>query len=321
MASTFPPSPHPRKIGGIALWITAGLVLLAIIAYFAIGAVAANALTQPRRDFSAGITPDTVNLPFEAVRFPARDGAAEIAGWFIPAGESAPVIIMVHGRDASRTAAVKGAFLQEAKLLHDAGFAVLMIDLRGHGESSDARFTFGLKERADVLGAVDWLLQRGVAAGRIGVLGLSLGAAAGIGAAAEDPAIGALVTDSAFADINPLIEQQWEAASGLPKPFLYAALLMARVLTGEDLTQARPVQELAQVAPRPVLLIHCAADDYVPAENLSALHAVDPDAESWLIPGTGCLHSEGFNVDPAVYGARVAAFFAEAFSLTSSEQE
>ena len=52
------------------------------------------------------------------------------------------IIIMMHGRDASRT---------------DAGFGVLMIDLRGHGQISDARFNFGLMERNDVLGAVDWL--------------------------------------------------------------------------------------------------------------------------------------------------------------------
>ena len=84
---------------------------------------------------------------------------------------------------------------------------------------------------------------------------------------------------------------------------------MARVLTDEDLTQARPVQELAQVAPRPVLLIHCATDDYIPAENLNTLLTAYPGAASWLIPGATCRHSEGFNVDPAAYSARVAAFF------------
>ncbi len=78
-------------------------------------------------------------VAYEDVRFPARDGAAEIAGWYMPGASDAPVIVMVHGRDASRTAAVNGNFLQEAKVLHDGGFGVLMIDLRGHGQSSDAR--------------------------------------------------------------------------------------------------------------------------------------------------------------------------------------
>ena len=83
----------------------------------------------------------------------------------------------------------------------------------------------GAQRRA---GAVDWLRQRGIAPGQIGVLGLSLGAVVSIGAAAEEPAIAAVATDSSFADINTLIAEQWEKASGLPKPFLYAALLMAR---------------------------------------------------------------------------------------------
>lgn len=312
MTTTPVPSSRSRKLGRIVLWIIASLVLVAVIAYFAVGAVAANALTQPRRDFSTALTPASANLPFEAVRFPARDGAAEIAAWFIPAETDAPVIIMVHGRDASRTAAVAGNFVQEAQRLRDAGFGVLMLDLRGHGESSDARFTFGLKERYDVLGAVDWLVARGTAPGKIGVLGLSLGAAASIGAAAAEPAIGALVTDSAFADINTLIADQWEEASGLPRPFLYAALLMARLMTGADLTQAQPVRELAALAPRPLLLIHCAADDYVPAANLDALQAAYPAAAAWLIEGAQCLHSEGFNVDPDAYTARLVEFFAAA---------
>jgi pimeloyl-ACP methyl ester carboxylesterase len=259
------------------------VLILAAAAYLAVGAAAANALTLPKRDFAAGVTPAQLGLAYEDVRFAARDGAAEISGWYIPAAAQAPVIIMVHGRDASRTAAVGGSFLQEAKLLHDEGFGVLMIDLRGHGQSSDARFTFGLKERSDVLGA-----------------------------AAEEPAIAALALDSGFADINTLIGEQWENASGLPRPFLYSALLMARIMTGVDLTEARPARELAQVAPRPVLLIHCAADDYVPPANLDSLHAADPAAQTWVIPGASCLHSEGFNADPAAYGARIRDFFAGA---------
>ena len=299
-----------HRLGRILAWILVVVLILAAGAYLAVGAVAANALTLPKRDFAGGATPAELGLAYEDVRFAARHGAAEIAGWYIPGDAEAPVIIMVHGRDASRTAAVGGGFLREAKLLHDGGYGVLMIDLRGHGQSSDARFTFGIKERSDVLGAVDWLLLRGAAPGRIGVLGLSLGAAAAIGAAAEEPAIGVLVLDSGFADINTLIGEQWEKASGLPRPFLYSALLMARLMTGVDLTQAQPARDLAQFAPKPILLIHCAADDYVPPANLESLHAAAPTAQTWVIRGANCLHSEGFNADPAAYGARIQDFFA-----------
>lgn len=46
---------------------------------------------------------------------------------------------------------------------------------------------------------------------------------------------------------------------------------MARVMTGLDLTQAQPARLLVQVAPTSVLLIHGAADDYVPATPVSFL--------------------------------------------------
>ncbi len=55
-------------------------------------------------------------MAYQDVRFPARGGGAEIAGWLIPAADDAPPIIMVHGRDASRTAAVKGSLTEMLKL-------------------------------------------------------------------------------------------------------------------------------------------------------------------------------------------------------------
>ena len=61
-----------------------------------------------------------------------------------------------------------------------------------------------------------------------------------------------------------------------------------------------------------MLLIHCAADDYVPLADLESLHAAAPAAQTWIIPGANCLHSEGFNADPAAYGARIRDFFAGA---------
>jgi len=94
-------------------------------------------------------------------------------------------IILVHGRDNSRTNGFCDQFVSFANQLHKAGFSVLMIDLRGHGQSADSRYTFGIKERQDILGGVDWLEGRGYQPGKIGVLGYSLGAGSVIGAALE----------------------------------------------------------------------------------------------------------------------------------------
>ena len=75
---------RPRRAGRILAWILVAVLILAAGAYLAVGAVAANALTLPKRDFAAGVTPAQLGLAYEDVRFAARDGAAEIAGWYIP---------------------------------------------------------------------------------------------------------------------------------------------------------------------------------------------------------------------------------------------
>lgn len=301
--------PHRRRRRR-ALWWGLGILLLLLIAgYLAIGAIAANLLTSPQRFFDPANNPSVYGGTYEDIRFPARGDGVEIAGWYLPADGAQRAIILVHGRDASRSAAITGHFPELAAALQKAGFAVLMLDLRGHGESGAGRFTFGLKERQDVLGAVDWLTVQGFAPGSIGALGISLGAAATIGAAAAEPAIGAVATDSAFADINTLIADQWESASGVPRPFLYSALFMARLLTGVDITEARPVAELPLIANRPLMLIHCVADDYIPAANLERLQEAAPAAQIWPITGFECKHAEGYNVNSIAYAQRVAEFF------------
>jgi uncharacterized protein len=323
--STLSPVPTTRrrwvKRRWVALWSAAAIGLLFALGYFAVGAIAANMLTLPKRDFDAGKTPATLGMEYRDLQLSARGDGVQIAAWYIPppaaastaqisttAVAPAKAIVMVHGRDASRTAAVAGHFLDLAAALNNAGYAIVMLDLRGHGQSADARFTFGLRERRDVLGAVDWLKTQGYTPEQVAILGLSLGAAAGIGAAVEEPEIGALVLDSAFADINPLIDAQWTNASGMPKPFLYATLFMARLLYGEDITQARPAAELARLGSMPVFLIHCQTDDYIPASNTEQLHAALQTAQVWIIPIPGCKHSEGFTVDEQTYISNVLQF-------------
>lgn len=247
-------------------------------------------------------------MTYEDVRFPARDGDAEIAAWYIPSAENDRAIVLVHGRNASRTDAFLERFPELAAALNKAGFSLLMIDLRGHGESSAGRFSFGINERYDVLGAVDWLLQEhGFAPGKIGVLGVSLGAAASVGATAEEQAIGALVTDSGFAEFYPILKALWVDESGLPMIFMYSTLLMNRVMFGYHLPDAKPVEEIGSIAPRRLLLIHCQTDEEIPVSHMAQMEMAAPTSESWLIPI--CDHAEGYVVVKEAYDQRVSEFF------------
>jgi len=133
-------------------------------------------------------TPLTIGLQYEDVVFKSTDGL-DIRGWWIPApgnGRS-PAIAFVHGWLWNRLGNVEGQvpvpdksvdFLPAAKALHDAGYGVLLFDLRHHGESDRAKtpLTYGVHEARDFIGAVSYLRARpDVDPERIGAIGCSMG--------------------------------------------------------------------------------------------------------------------------------------------------
>lgn len=287
--------------------IAAAIVVVLAVLYLAAGAVAVNVLTMPKRQFDAADNPGQFSLAYEEVRFPSRGGDVQIAGWNIPRAGSTRVVVLVHGKDQSRSEEFNREFPNLGAALQKSGFNVLMLDMRGHGQSGEARYSFGLNERRDIEGAVDWLASKGYASGRIGVLGVSLGAASAVGAAAEEPRIGALVTDSGFAEWCPVLQKNWNAQTGLPDLLLPSVLMMNRAMLGFDQCDARPVSEIGRISPRPILLIHSTDDQLVPVSNVYALKAAAPGAETWVVSGPE--HARIYNADPAAYIKRVSDFF------------
>ena len=293
----------------IIWWSVAIVLVLLLAAYLAIGAIAANKLTVAQRLFTDK-SPDTYQMAYEEVQFPAQIDGLEIAAWYIPAEavdppvqlQNQPVIVMVHGWNASRTQAFDQHFLELAKDIHQAGMSVLMIDLRGHGQSADSRFTFGRLERRDVLAAVDWLVERGYSPEKIGLLGTSMGAASVVGAAAEYPTIGAVVTDSMFAEIYPVIQGLWKKQSGLPMIFLYPTRWMFWLMNGFDIASSRPIDEINKLSDRPLLMIHCKLDTDVPLEQHLRLAEAAAWAETWVVEP--CQHSEIYDDMPEAYADR-----------------
>jgi pimeloyl-ACP methyl ester carboxylesterase len=285
------------------------LIVVLSVAYLAIGYISADRFSAITRHQLTD-TPATYGLNFAEISFaPRGETGLELRGWFMPNATSDQAIVLVHGfgLGGCRTCDFKERFTEFAAQLHGRGFNVLMFDLRGHGQSSDARYTFGVREQRDVLGAVDYLLEQGFQPGRIGVLGASMGGAASVLATAAEPAIGALVTDSAFADLDYLLQREFPRRSGLPAWLLPGVYLMGQMVTGENVSTSRPEQVIGAISPRPVLIIHGDADELVPVEHSARLAAAAPEAEVWIVPGA--THVEAWVLLQDAYTERVATFF------------
>ncbi len=169
-------------------WITGFIAALiaAIAAFFA-----KRIISPPRLALWAN--PGDLGLAYDDVQFPAQDGV-RIAGWFIPGPAESmrhgATIVLIHGWPWNRlgetaddlfanlTGEKPVDLLRLAYSLHQAGFNVLMYDMRNHGESAAAPpVAFGQEEAKDLLGAIAYLHGRAdVAPHRIGVIGFSMGA-------------------------------------------------------------------------------------------------------------------------------------------------
>jgi dipeptidyl aminopeptidase/acylaminoacyl peptidase len=273
-------------------------------------------------------TPAAWGMLYQTVSFPSRGDHLLIRAWLMPGllpdgtRTLQRTIIVVHGIPGNRSSSV---LLHVSATLVQHGFAVLAPDLRGNGESAPAPHSLGEFEQRDILGAVDFLRTGALPfplLGRprvIGGWGMSLGASTLLLAAAAEPAIRAIVSDSAFADAAALVRSQW-AQQGLPSWLLPGALKAGQLLYGVNYDKARPVAVVAQIAPRATLFIHGTADSAVPIANLDQLAAAasqPPNAhvQTWKVPGAH--HVQAFSLMTEVYVQRVVAFYQSALGPDS----
>jgi fermentation-respiration switch protein FrsA (DUF1100 family) len=225
-------------------------------------------------------------------------------GWFFP-GKSRATIILLHGFGCRRH-----EMLDHAQVLNQAGYSVLLFDFHGQGDSDGDAVTLGLREQQDLLAAVDYLKTRDdVDPSNIGVLGISMGASVAIMGAAQSPDIKAVIADSPFESANRAIEEGFTRVIGLsPFPFAPITLQMIEWRLGASPDQVVPLDHVAAISPRPLLLIHGLADTEVNPANSEILFAtVGEPKELWLVPDID--HTKGMRDRREEYSERIVQFF------------
>ncbi|HEX2909415.1 MAG TPA: alpha/beta fold hydrolase [Chloroflexia bacterium] len=241
-------------------------------------------------------TPADEGLSFENISFqsPASDHAT-MRGWWIPNNKSGRALILLHGQNNNRD-----EYLPFAKTMWNNGYSILMYDMRGHGQSDGFTHSYGEYEQVDVLGAVDFLKQRGIKPASIGIFGRSMGGAVAIMAMSQTSEIAAGISDSGFAN--------W-AERERKRLFLFypGVELACKVLQNFDIQSVQPVKSIQSVN-RPILLIQGEDDTVVPVQDAYDLkQAGGSNVELWLVPGAG--HVQAELKQPEEYWRRVQSFF------------
>jgi dipeptidyl aminopeptidase/acylaminoacyl peptidase len=267
-----------------------------------------NLSKWPELDFAPYFMPS-----YEEVRFPSRNPAWQLSGFYVAGDLGAPVIMLIDGLGGCKYAQ---AILVPAGMLWRNGFSVLLLDLHETGDSDidDGYSTIGMDEYLDVEGAWDWLITaKGFAPEQIGIQANSLGAAAALYAFVDEPRMAALLLNSPIANLPQVIREELHRV-GYPTWLAPGGILMARLLTGQNIVARSPLTAIQRVGQRPVFVIHSAADTRVaihPSQELeAAAKAVGANVTFWYVDGAE--HMRIPAVYPEEFEARIVGFFGEA---------
>lgn len=298
------------KWAGALLLVGLCFFIFGWVPYF-LGGIATTRRFQYNDKANAGLTPASFNVPFEEVSFQAADGVP-LKGWWVPAPDAKGTVVLIHGLNRSRLENVK-----KVPFVHGQGWNALLFDVRHHGASGGNVSGFGWLERKDAEAAKAYAESRS----RVPVVmwGVSLGAATAVFAAAEDPSVAGVVSDSSYRSLPDTVVHHLALFRG----FRWWLRIVPSWPVGDEVIfwmghrggfdpRAVDVQAAAtRLAGRPALFVCNAGDRRMPPDIAFDLKtAAGERAKVLVVPGN--THGEAYRDGKPAYESAVAELLHEA---------
>jgi uncharacterized protein len=252
-----------------------------------------------------------LDLEASNVTFASGSGSL-IHGWLTHGKPGHGVVLLLHGARGDRRDMVS-----RAEFLRGQEYSVLLFDFQAHGESRGEQFTFGDRESRDVTAAIQYLYHQ-MPGERIGVIGVSLGAAAFVLADGR-PAVDAVVLESMYPTIEDAVADRLRHYLGPLGPVFSPPLLsQLRPRLHIDESRMRPIDRIGHLG-APVLIVSGTRDDHTTIDEARALFAAaSAPKELWAVEGAG--HVNLYTFAKAQYERRVGDFLGRYLVQNSSQQ-
>lgn len=244
------------------------------------------------------LEPSDLGLKAEEITFKSTDGV-KLSGWLIPNNKTKKTIIVMHGYPAD-----KANLLGIAEFLAK-DFNVFLFDFRSFGKSEGSYTTAGYLERNDLIGAIKYLEEEKNIT-KIGLYGFSLGGAVALMANHEN--VKAIVTDSAYAKLNNIVEHMYRIFLILKYPLTYLTKLYGILFLRINIDEVSPMNNIKDIKV-PILIIHAEKDSQIPVKEAYLLHNANKKAELWIVENAE--HGMTHSIDEEKYEERVVEFFEE----------
>ena len=231
----------------------------------------------------------------ERIEIKSYDGL-RLVGHFFPADkETDRTMLMMHGyrsRDFND-------FCRSSKFFHELGYNILFADQRCHGESEGKYICFGIRERHDCLGWINFLLNRFGEDSTIFLMGVSMGAATVTMTLGFDlpKAVKGCIADCGFTSPEEIFKHVIRHDFHLPPfPFIYTQRLACKMFAGFGINEYSTLNALKNNRV-PILFFHGGKDTFVPLRMTMENYKACTGPKELVIIDEAT-HAQSFLVEP-----------------------
>ncbi len=265
------------------------LFIFLIVGYIlAVNVFGPSMILKPKRkNFSTNgkMSPADLGLDYEDVEVKSLDGEI-LKGWLVKSSvEPVGNVIYIHGTYRDKTFG-----LGRAKFLSEAGYNVLLVDLRFHGESGGKYCTYGYLEKFDISEWISFMTKKfpGLP---IALFGISLGGAIAIQTAGIDNRVCAVIAEGSFSNFFDLIYDYQKLKWGFASKFLTRRVIeKVERIAGFKVEDVSPIEHVRRLS-CPILYIHGKNDRTVKPWHSEVLYKNSSKGTLLLVDGAGHLNS------------------------------
>lgn len=215
-----------------------------------------------------GIVPEPGTPPEDATRLRVERAGATIEAFVLTPDAPRATLVLLHGiRDR------KASYVDTARTFRDAGYRVVLVDLRGHGHSGGDWLGYGLDDADDVAALLDAI---DAPLGPVAVVGPSYGGAVALRFAGQDPRVRAVAVIATFSNLRAILPDYVHLIAPIapspPDVFIDWVFATGRERTGYDLDQVDSVAAVRAIR-APILFVHGEDDVNIRIENAERLLA------------------------------------------------